>query len=102
MTVFASSLSHIALTSASAEAASPAARSNSMVLPTRTCSTPAQPSPCSACSTALPCTSSTPGFRNTCTLAFSAILVQPPLDHRRHLLHDPQPARHLGIALDHP
>src|SRR5207249_4541654 len=29
-----------------------------------------QPRPCSAASTALPCTSSTPGFRNTWTTAF--------------------------------
>src|SRR5215831_17349964 len=50
MTVLASSRSHMAVTSASAA--------------------PAQPSPCSAFSTALPWTSSTPGFRNTWTMAF--------------------------------
>src|SRR6185437_12947424 len=121
MTVLARSLSHMALTSASAACASLAARSNSMVRPTRTPLTPPQPRPCSACSTALPCTSSTPGLRNTWTTAFIRrpaaelfrqpsgrpqrswllALMQAPLDHGRHLLHDPQAPGDLRVALDH-
>src|SRR5208283_652581 len=89
----------MALTSASAAARSCAARSNSITRPTRTLETPSQPRPCSAFSTTLPCTSSTPGLRNTWTVAFTS--VDPALNHCRHLLHDAQPPRHLGVALDH-
>src|SRR5580692_5765820 len=102
MTVLASSRSHIALTSLSALARSAPASSNSMVLPTRTPATSPKPSPCKAPSMALPWTSSTPGLRKTSTLAFirNSSLQLAALDHRRHLAHDAQAPRDLGIALD--
>ena len=65
-----SSLSHMALTSASAPAAvgRGEVELDGLGRPARPRPRP-MPRPCRACSTALPCTSRSPGFRNTWTLA---------------------------------
>src|SRR5579859_1862306 len=68
--------------------------------PTRTPSTWLQPSPCSAVSTALPWTSSTPGLRKTWTTAFIARSLDAALDNGGHLLHHAQAPGHFGVALD--
>src|SRR3954447_12236471 len=110
---------HISSTRARAAAGSVSLSSSSISLPWRTSPTPSKPSPLSALPMALPCGSSTPGFRLICTRAFisrllrrlphctARLIVRPVLLHRSGRLEiaraafrqDAKPARHLLIAL---
>src|SRR5688572_3081268 len=112
----------MALSSASAFAASVSCNSTSNTLPWRTEPTPPKPRPDSACSIALPCGSSTPFLRVTVTRALitlrmllfeksvrlAAAAVAGGDQHRAGgarrlvLVHDAEAARHFLVRFDQP
>src|SRR5512134_108837 len=97
MTRLARSCRHIASSVSLARPRSSSARSISMYLPCRTCSTPPKPSAASECCTALPCGSRTPGLSVTCTLAFSTSIGS--VGGRARSLHHLRPLHVGGAAL---